>query len=104
MCIRDRVHLSFPQPKDIWVDDEGFIRLFKPNIDALSTARAVKLLLPERSMFGIGLKSMPRGAEVRLSLDSAIRWPATGRAVLCIVLSLDRLPALADTIDALRGM
>ena len=57
-----------------------------------------------RSMFGIGLKSMPRGAEVRLSLDSAIRWPATGRAVLCIVLSLDRLPAVADTIDALRGM
>ena len=39
--------LSFPQPKDFWVDDEGFIRLFKPNIDALSTARAVKLLLPE---------------------------------------------------------
>ena len=57
-----------------------------------------------RNMFGIGLKSMPRGAEVRLSLGSAIRWPATGRAVLCIALSLDRLPAVADTIDALRGM
>ena len=35
---------------------------------------------------------------------SAKRWPAAAKAPVCMVLSLDVLPAFADTIYALPGM
>ena len=48
--------------------------------------------------------SMPRGALLKLSSVSAKRWPAAAKAPVCMVLSLDALPAFADTIYALQGM
>ena len=47
---------------------------------------------------------MPRGALLKLSSVSAKRWPAAAKAPVCMVLSLDVLPAGADTIYALPGM
>ena len=47
---------------------------------------------------------MPRGALLKLSSVSAKRWPAAAKAPVCMVLSLDVLPAGADTIYAKQGM
>ena len=47
---------------------------------------------------------MPRGALLKLSSVSAKRWPAAAKAPVCMVLSLDVLPASADTIYAVSGM
>ena len=48
--------------------------------------------------------SMPRGALLKLSSVSAKRWPAAAKVPVCMVLSLDVLPAGADTLHALQGM
>ena len=47
---------------------------------------------------------MPRGALLKLSSVSAKRWPAAAKAPVCMVLSLDALPAFADTLHANAGM
>ena len=48
--------------------------------------------------------SMPRGALLKLSSVSAKRWPAAAKAPVCMVLSLDVLPAFATTLHANTGM
>ena len=49
---------------------------------------------------------MPRGALLKLSSVSTKRWrwPAAAKAPVCMILSLDALPAFADTIYAGQGM
>ena len=46
---------------------------------------------------------MPRGALLKLSSVSAKRWPAAAKAPVCMVLSLDVLPAVAQNEHSKRA-